>query len=241
MKKTSILFLALLLAASMVACGTKGNANTSSVATSSSAVSSAPEVSSTAKPASQQEESSETAGAPVRGVVNGQVYTSEYLGLTFTAPKSWVFLDDEKIAQTMNVGVEEMGKAGVKFDADALKAQTLYDMMVMDASTGSNVIIAYENLAVNPLGTLITAERYLDVLQGQLSKLQKTGTTMEFGEVTTQKVGSVDFYVMPVTITQNGTQLSQYYYSSKTGDYISAIIVTVMGNDSIDTIMANFS
>ena len=41
-----------------------------------------------------------------RGIIEGDIYTSEYLDLTFTKPESWVYSTDEEIAAAMNLGVD---------------------------------------------------------------------------------------------------------------------------------------
>ena len=44
-----------------------------------------------------------------RGKIEGDTYKSEYLGLEFTKPSSWVFSTDEEIASSMNIGADMLG------------------------------------------------------------------------------------------------------------------------------------
>ena len=100
-------------------------------------------------------------GKASRGTIIGDNYSNYFAELNFTKPSDWEYYTDEQIAQTMNVGVDM-----IKDEYQKLLETTgsLYDMMVMDPGTGTNVSVMFENLAVTG-STGMSADEYLNALK----------------------------------------------------------------------------
>lgn len=74
-----------------------------------------------------------------RGTINGDVYSNQFIGISFTKPELWVYSTDEEIANLMGISAEVLEDGN--FIMEASKLNTIYDMMVQDAMTGNNIII----------------------------------------------------------------------------------------------------
>ena len=79
-----------------------------------------------------------------RGKIVADVYKNEYLGFEFTKPASWVYSTDEEIAAAMNLAVDKL--LGDNYKEALENNPAIYDMMVVDTITRTNINIVYENL-----------------------------------------------------------------------------------------------
>ncbi len=165
---------------------------------------------------------------PTRGKIEGDVYTNEYLGFTFTKSDSWIYSTDEEIAALMNLGAEALGE---KF-AEALKNNpTIYDMMAIDTLTGSSVNIGYENLS-KTFATNITVDQYVEVLKNQLSGMAASGIVVSFpDEHETVTFGDTEFTRVVCSTSMYGVTITQVYYLNKEDGFMRFIIVTAMDNN----------
>lgn len=170
-----------------------------------------------------------------RGKIEGDTYKSEYLGLEFTKPSSWVFSTDEEIASAMNLGSEMLGD---KFKEAVEKNPSIYDMMVVDSITRTNINISYENLA-KTLSTNITEEQYLDAAKKQLAGV--SGMTVKFSDKTEKvKLGENEYTKVTCTTTASGVSMTQVYYVRKVDKYMSVVIATIVSGYTVDEIEAMF-
>lgn len=169
-----------------------------------------------------------------RGKVENNVYTSNFADIKFAAPEGWEFADDEYIASLMNIGLEITEK-----DNDLTKAMleqtTIYDTMCIEASTGKNIIIMYENLAKEVLNPEdFTAEDYMDAVEGQLNSTANITFATEGGRENITINGKE--YIKQTISTkydQAGMETSQVYYVRKVDNFMLAIIAS-SGNTSDD-------
>ena len=171
-----------------------------------------------------------------RGTVDGNVYASEYSGLTFTKPDSWTYATDEEIADTMEVGADVI-------DADSFaetlgQMATVYDMMVIDMESGSNVSIMYENLQLTNGGAM-TAEAYADVLKGQFDELKEMNYTVSNTE--TVSLGGEDWLRMTTSVEYSDISMTQAYYLRASGTVMMAVVITVLGDTELSSVEAMFS
>ncbi len=170
-----------------------------------------------------------------RGKIEGDTYKSEYLGLEFTKPSSWVFSTDEEIASSMNIGVDMFGD---KFKEAVEKNPSIYDMMVVDSITRTNVNISYENLAKS-MSTNITEEQYIDAVKKQLAEV--SGMTVSFdNKVEKIKLGDNEYTKVTCTTTTSGVTMTQVYYVRKVDTYMSVVIATIVSGYTAADIEAMF-
>ena len=172
----------------------------------------------------------------VRGVITDNVYASTFTGLTFTKPESWVFATDEEIASAL-------GLASSMFNADfaeiAESSGSLYDMMVSDSLTGTNINLGYENLALSN-STNVTEEQYIEALEQQLKGVSSMVVEFE-DEITTVKLSGQDYVRVVANVTASGIEMSQVYYLRKIDKFMNFVIVTLVSGYEISDIEAMFS
>ena len=171
-----------------------------------------------------------------RGSVNGDVYTSEYLGLSFTKPSSWVYSTDEEIAAAMNLGAEKL--LGENFK-DALENNpSVYDMMVADTVTRTNINVGFENLT-KTFSSNITVDQYIQALEAQLANV--SGMTVTFpSSVETVKLGKTEFTKVVCSVNAMGVSMKQVYYLNKEDKFMRFVIVTIPSGYTVEQIEAMF-
>ena len=171
-----------------------------------------------------------------RGKIDGAVYTNEYMGFTFTKPDSWVYATDDEIAAAINLGVEIM--LGEDFDKVLENNQTVYDMMVSDLYSRTNINVGYENLAIS-LATNITVEQYIEVFKQQISNVP--GMAYQFSEDLVKiKLGETEFTRLICSVEAFGATMTQAYYFTKIDKFMSSIIVTIPSGYTVQEIEAMF-
>lgn len=170
-----------------------------------------------------------------RGTVNGNVYSSEFSGITFTKPDSWVFATDEEIAQTLNIGADMLDQNN--FEKAVSEAASTYDMMVTDPATNSNVQISYENLAVTDSEDM-TVDEYLDTFKKQLDAQDVIDYEYVGSEKTT--LCGEEYTCITLNATYNGVKMVQACYARKIDNLIVNVIITAVNTD-VANIEAMFS
>ena len=175
-------------------------------------------------------------GENVRGAWKDNVYTNEFIDVTFNLPDKWTYATDEEMNnafQSTNEVVSENDK--VFMEVSELKS--LNEMMAQNLYTGSNVIIAYENLSMTVGGSKMTAEEYLDVVKSQLETVETF--KYKIGEASKAKIGGNEYVTLEVSVDE--TEIVQLYYIRKVDNYMVNIIVTSSNKDeSVASIMENF-
>lgn len=170
-----------------------------------------------------------------RGEIDGNVYKNEFLGIEFTKPASWRYYSDEEIASAMNIAVDNLKGENLKKSLE--KNPAIYDMMVVDQSTGSNINVGYENLRKS-FSSNISMEKYVE----ELKKVMKSeGMNVTFPEKLEKvKLGDVEFTKCECTVKAYGITMTQVYYLKKIDGYMASVIVTLPSGYSVADIEAMF-
>ncbi|MBQ8813585.1 MAG: hypothetical protein IJZ85_03680 [Lachnospiraceae bacterium] len=171
-----------------------------------------------------------------RGTIEGEIYTSEFAGVTFTKPENWVYSTDEEIAQVMNVGAEIMDRT--EFEKKAMELTTIYDMMVKDPMWGNNISISFENLQMNQASN-ITVDQYINTVQTIMVE-QASVMNYEFGETVPVKLGEQEYSRMSAIGSYSGVSFEQYIYLRKEGVYMIVITVSVFDGTAAGDFEAMF-
>lgn len=162
-----------------------------------------------------------------KGEWNGNTFTNEVTGVKLTIDDNWVAATDEELAEMMDLTIDEVTDGDSNSLSDAvLKLQNIFDCMVTNNSTGSSVIVLYENLTVSG-SSKMTAEEYLNTLKEQLPS--SLGTAFEIGEVSERTVGSNTYKTLCADASDSG--VVQYYLTRKIDNYMINIIVTAVGQE----------
>lgn len=173
-----------------------------------------------------------------RGEVSGNVYTSKYAGITFTKPDSWVFASDEEIAKAMDIGLDMIESD--EFNEEAAKMLTVTDMMASDPKTNSNIIVTFQNLK-RTKNTDITLGEYADTAIKNIKT--QMGDNIDLTVLDNKDINFCNdtFRKIAMDVTVYGTQIKQYMYCKKCGDFMAVITVTDNTGGSAETYEAMFS
>lgn len=161
-----------------------------------------------------------SSGKYVPGTLDGDTYTNEYIGYSYTLPEGWSFASQEDLDEMMDAGGELLNE-GQKAGAEYAKIATIYDMMAQSPE-GCNIIVMLDNLKLYVGGTGTSVEDYIDNLVTQLEAVSSMSYT--YGEVSQVNVFGHDWSVLPTELT--GTGIVQTYNICRIDDYIAAMIVT---------------
>lgn len=171
-----------------------------------------------------------------RGKVEGDIYKNEYLGFEFVKPSTWVYSTDEEIAAMMNIAVDNI--LGDKYREALENNPTVYDMMVVDIVTRSNISVVYENLE-KTLASNITEEQYIDALKQQVSGV--SGMTVNFSDKLEKvKLGDAEFTRCVCNTEAYGVSMTQVYYLQKVDGYMASVIVTLTDGYTVADIEGMF-
>ena len=183
---------------------------------------------------SQTEETGKTLS---RGTIVDDVYTSEFMGVSFRKPKGWVYSTDEEIAAVMQIGADLLNTD--EFLEQAAKMSTVYDMMVKDPLSGNNINIVFENLKMSASSN-ITEEQYIEVAKKRLIE-QAPMLGYKFGQEEKCKLGEQEFYRVPADGEYSGVKFNQRMYVRKEGTYMIVITLTLFDKTDGASIEALFN
>ena len=177
-----------------------------------------------------------------RGVVEGQTYTSQFLGLTCTAPAEYTYLNDQEIAQLNDltadvVDSEELVKQMRESLENGNQVQDMY-LMTADGLQTVNVML----VKVSAKGAAVDMAAFADMGKDQVvSAYQSMGMTdVEASRETITFMGqqyegictSATYTDVPVTTVQVCMQV---------GDYVCVITFTSYVEDHTPEMMDFFS
>lgn len=172
----------------------------------------------------------------MRGIVDGDVYTNDYVGIKFVKPDFWGYSSDKSLAETFNVTEEMIHNDNFKQSLDSNLA--LYDMMAKNLINGSNVLVGYENLKFTSSED-ITEIEYLESAKEQLENQSGMNATFP-NSIDTAKLGNTEFTRLVYNISMNGVSMIQANYACKIDSYMAIVVITVTNGYSLEEIEAMF-
>ncbi len=171
-----------------------------------------------------------------RGAINGNVYHSDFAGVTFTKPDNWKFSTDEEIAKLLGVGLDVL-QSGDKFDASEL-ASTI-DFQASDPATGNNVNMSVEKL--NPINAAtVSIDDYIESFRSTLTT-QFQGMSATFGDTTETTIGENTYKRVTANVQMSGVSMQQVYLLRKVGKYVVCITMTSTNGGDISSLEAMLS
>ena len=181
-------------------------------------------------------ENNSTIKALSRGSVEGEVYTNDFIDVTFTKPADWTYLSDAEIAATLNNGQEIMDLNTL--EKVLAETATVYDMSASNADGTNNIMVLYENTMLTAFREL-TADEYAGYLEDALKKVE--GQTYTRVSKENVKLGNADFTKLLYSVTVEGVEICQAYYIKTIGKYAVAVLVTGITADDITAMEAMFN
>ena len=127
---------------------------------------------------------------------------------------------------------------GEKFKETLENNPSVFDMMVVDSITRTNINVGYENLS-KTLSTNITVKQYVEALKAQFTNV--SGMTVNFPDtLESAKLGNTEFTKVVCTATTQGVSMKQVYYLRKVDGYMCYVIVTIPSGYTVEQIEAMF-
>ncbi len=175
-----------------------------------------------------------------RGVIENNTYSSKFSGVALTAPDGWTFSSEEELLRIMNIS-QDLTYKNDELTKKLLSLVAIYDAMITNNSTGSNIIIAYENLAKEvPNPGEYTINEYISAMETRFSSdLTSTHTKLSQEDVDLDGMTfTKDTYLVS---RSSGDDLTQVYYFQKIDNFIYMILVTTTNPAEIPDIESHFS
>lgn len=172
---------------------------------------------------------------PTRGEISENVYKNDYLDFEFTKPDSWVYSTDEELAATVNLGAEYLGD---KYEEAIKNSPSIYDMMVTDTITRTNILVSYENLKVNNASN-ITVEQYINAVKSQFAQISSMQVTFP-DQYDTVQLGKSKYTRVVCDTIVSGVKMTQVFYIRKMDGYMAVINVTITNGYTVADIEKMF-
>lgn len=168
------------------------------------------------------------------GSIEGNVYTNEFAGITFTKPSDWVWASDEELATLFGAAADILYGDSVLLELS--KLVTFYDMMAVGLN--GNINLAYENLNLLNASDC-TEEEYIEYLKDNISSLFDT-MSYSFGDSQKVMLGDSEFYRTEMSVTLEEYGLTQYCYIRHVGDYMICMTLTVSASFDLEDFEKRF-
>ena len=171
-------------------------------------------------------------------VVENNVYTSQFAGLTATLDSTWTVLNDEEIAQIVGVSIDMTDDAALKESLSS--GNTIYDMYAM-AADGATLNITVGNLGAI-YGKLLDMKTLAQSSAEQLvPAFESMGFTDVTAEVSTISFAGTEQTVIILQGSHQGITMYEQLVCMKVGDYILSITACSYGTDRTTEILSLFS
>jgi len=159
---------------------------------------------------------------PEPGEWNGNVFTSEHLGLRFVMPEGWFIANEAEIEEITGMGVTILEDT---LDVDLSSIDMFYDFLVASQVSGAIVQISHER---SRRGRMPNPEQHLDNMIELFTDLGGRATR----ETGTTRIGGYDWHSFraEVTNTQGMTTYSRHFFTIH-GRFLRTISI----NTSLDT------
>jgi hypothetical protein len=160
----------------------------------------------------------------VKGVIDGDVYTSDFAGIKFTAPEGWTFAKEDYILSMMNISLDVVGD-DLAVNKALLEQAVIYDALCMDETTGANIIFEYENLAKEvPDPDKYTMDDIIDSFDKQLSAI--SSIKYEKKESDTVTLAGQEYTKLVYSAEMSTLSMEQVFYVRREGDLVFCIIAS---------------
>lgn len=165
-----------------------------------------------------------------KGTIKDQVWSSDYLGLTFTAPEGWAYFTDEQLKTLLGQGADNMNVD--KSEIDAAVSKTVYEFMAMKTDNTASVGVCAEPVPV----TIKSGDQYLKALKSTMTNMSKVKFT--FSDADDITVGNINFKGLKAKAETGAVQA---YYSFVKDDRAICVIITTQNEADIENLVSCLS
>ena len=167
----------------------------------------------------------------------GNIYKSDFIGISYKLDNGWSFYNDQKINELNNIATDLTGDA-LK---EAIKnATVVYDMCAVDENQLNSVNVNLEKVNVAQLLALNIANNFKAVAPTLVDSFKNMGYTNIEYKVTTVKVDGKDMDALYTTAEINGVKMYQTMFAKKCNGYLANFCITTFGENKNADLIDNF-
>ncbi len=155
-----------------------------------------------------------------RGTVEGNVYTSQFSGITVTAPENWEYMSEDELTALTNESVDAVDASSIVKSLAELAIG--FDMVVQDPEYGTNIMIMYENYSV--IGETSSVEERVGDIKDEIS--EESGGNYEMLTDETVTLGGESYRKLEFRYESEGIALGQAYYVRMIEDVVLSVVAT---------------
>ncbi len=174
------------------------------------------------------------------GVLDDDIYTSEWLGLSFTPSEKMEMADAVELELLMSPpeSAYYTDEATGEEKIDYSKLGTVYDMLATNIETNGSALVMAQYADDE-----MTAESYIESLkkelEGQLAGESELGEVI-YGEIKTVKLAGEKYTAFEYSVSAGAVTLRQTMYIRKVGDRIANICFTYSDTAEFDAFVSCF-
>lgn len=162
-------------------------------------------------------------------------YSSEWAGLRYTLGDNMVMATDEEINSMMELGAEALSDQA-KLKTELAKLTSVYELMAVDVTNQSNIIICTEKLSLSN----VSEEQYLDSVKAQLGEMYQE-YAVTYGESGERELGGLAFKQLDCAVEYGGASMYQTYLVRKIDDRMYGIILSYTDDAALEALLSGFS
>ncbi|MDL2300680.1 hypothetical protein LJC01_03440 [Clostridiaceae bacterium OttesenSCG-928-D20] len=167
------------------------------------------------------------------GIVDGNVYESEWMNLRFTAPEEFTMSTTEELLALISVSLDAALKdENDKALFDAAAEKSVYEMMATHSMGAPNIIVMAEQI---PNG--MSEKSYMAALKNSLDLVEMDYV---FSELYTTEVAGIEFTALDMDTTASGIEMKQTMLVSANGDRAYIMSLTYFDAADKDTMLNCF-
>ncbi len=170
------------------------------------------------------------------GKITGNVYKSDFIGISYKLDENWSFYDDEHIKELNKIAVD---MAGDEIEELLKKATIIYDMCATDSDQLNNININLEKISPSQLLLLNIAENFKTIAPIIKDGLKNMGYENINYEIVNVEVDGKTLDALHNTAEINGVNVYQTLFQKKCNGYLASITVTTYFNDNFSQLLDN--
>lgn len=164
------------------------------------------------------------------GTTIDNYFLNQWSDISITVPTRWTIYSDSELGELMGIYTDELDDNL----AEIIELGNVYDFMAIDESTGSSIIVMYENLSITGGGKSYSESDYVDLLISQLKATGQYDSTY-FSTFNTTLCG-YDYHAFT---TRTPAGIYQNYYVRALDNYMIVCILTSSSDHNI-SILENY-
>ncbi|WP_058486461.1 hypothetical protein [Defluviitalea phaphyphila] len=171
----------------------------------------------------------------ILGTFENNKYSNDYFGFTMELPEDWHIATDEEKKALFNVGKEMLveNNEDLVENTDSSSEGIFHLVWTYKYPLNSvedfnpNFLCTAENVGL--IDSIIIDEK--DYIESVKTVLEETGVGYKCGDISTEKIGNKDFYVMEVSLDYQGITIYQKYYLKIVDKYVLSYLLSYSSED----------